>query len=208
VTRSGRRPSKGTDPQLQTYDWRVRIRAPYREAPMTQRELARTYAAGRKAMDAIPAPVVPTGPAIGWRVWQVSGAQLLYPFVSHSPLPGGRTAWVRGINIAQCIGGDHEAPQVGCECGYRAMPDREHLLITLGAMGPPPAATLRSLGAIGQVRLSGTILGPSANDPGGCLRGSRAELTRLMVHPARAQHADALGRALDVGVEVRADLDW
>jgi hypothetical protein len=146
----------------------------------------------------------------GWRAWLLEDGELLPPYASLGP-HGDRRPWRRGVNKARCYLG-HPAPSPACECGIRAMQDVSSLCRSLdvrhlrfhrdGQAWFEGRWTVDDLGAIGLVRLSGVVIGPSKCDPAGTSRGSRGELLRLYVAERHEEHAERLAERLHVEVTV------
>ncbi len=90
---------------------------------------------------------------------------LVAPFARLGADPRGREPWTAGRAEAVCLDGrDDDTPGKRCECVIRGMERLADVLAVMRSVGHLPNGRPC---VVGQVTLSGKVIGPSKNDPPG-----------------------------------------
>ena len=73
-------------------------------------------------------------PVVGFRNWRIVDGTLTSPYAG--------TAWHEPLLCARCLGGEHEAPHPGCDCGVSAYHDPQVRFSTVDFRGVSGIVTL------------------------------------------------------------------
>ncbi len=126
----------------------------------------------RRRAQGKPVTTRPVTSAVGWRVFSVDDDGTLIPpfvrrYLAEHERPG--DVWQPGINLARCIVADHNAPDEGCTCGFRATLVLKELMAAVacpfantrwGSWHRPGStrSILEECGVLALVELTGTVL--------------------------------------------------